>query len=330
MAVILAMLIGISCLVLALQQSFSEEPTRNLSVEPSQIVYDSLTVGKRFSINISVTNVTSLTEVKFRLSYNTVMLDALAFSFLAEDHLPSGYCNINDLSGTISMNITYEGQPITTVNPVALASIKFKMMDYGESPLHLYNTSLRDSGGNLLAHQTRDGVVLIRLHDVAIVKIEASTTQTYPGHNVTITVVATNYGHTKENFTVTVYHNQTKVGSFQVVNLSAGQNMTLTFQWNTTDAVAGQKYVLKAEASTVPYEAKTSNNLLLDGQVHVKIVGDINGDNNVDINDLIAWDLAYGSSQGQTNWNPQADINGNGVVDKEDGTLIIQNYRKHV
>jgi hypothetical protein len=30
------------------------------------------------------------------------------------------------------------------------------------------------------------------------------------------------------------------------------------------------------------------------------------------------------------NWNPQADLDGNGTVDKADGTLIIENYGNHL
>jgi len=326
--VVMATLLIISvCLVFLLNSSLSAEPIRTLSVVPPEVVYDSLTIGQRFPVNVTVTNVTDLSIAKFRLSFNTAMLDVVTVAVLPEENLPIAVWEVDDASGTISMNVTYE-VGLTTISPVALATFTFKMMNYGESPLHLYSTSLEDSLGIALEHQTIDGLVLIRLHDVAIVKVEPSTTQTYLGHNISITVVAANYGNTDENFTVTVYRNETEVCVFQVVNLSAGQNMTLSFEYNTSDATAGQKYVLKAEASIVPYEASTSNNLLVDGVVHVKIAGDVNADNSVDIKDLIDWDLAYGSYEGLPNWNPQADINGDGVVDEADGVLIVQNYRK--
>jgi hypothetical protein len=61
--------------------------------------------------------------------------------------------------------------------------------------------------------------------------------------------------------------------------------------------------------------------------VKLKLIGDVNGDGIVDINDLVAWDAAYGSRPGDLNWNVQADINGDGVVDQQDGQLIVQNYR---
>ncbi len=88
-------------------------------------------------------------------------------------------------------------------------------------------------------------------------------------------------------------------------------------------------YVISAQASFVPYETNLANNVLTDGNVKVKIMGDVNGDGIVGILDLQAWDAAYGSSQGMSNWNPQADLDGNGTVDKTDGMLIIQNYGNH-
>jgi uncharacterized protein (DUF2141 family) len=80
----------------------------------------------------------------------------------------------------------------------------------------------------------------------------------------------------------------------------------------------------------VPYETNLANNALTDGNIKVKIMGDVNGDGTVGILDLEAWDAAYGSSQGMPNWNPQADLDGNGTVDKADGTLIIENYGNHL
>jgi len=299
-----------------------------LSVEPPSIVYETLVKGQRFSVNATVANVTNLKSIKFELSFNTMMLDVVGIAFLAEEHLPSGYCKVDDFLGTIWMNITYEGEPITTVNPVALASIKFKMMDYGESPLQFHSTTLVDSFGNSILHETIDGLVVIILHDVAIVDVVPSTNETYVGRIVNVTVVAKNFGDVAENFTVKIYHNDTLFGTFNVKNLNSGENITIIFNWNTIDVTPSKTpYKVKVEAEAVPYEANLTNNVYFDGDVIIKIVGDINGDGTVDINDLVIWDSAFNSKSGDINWNPQADINGDGIIDKEDGMLIIQNYK---
>jgi hypothetical protein len=295
-----------------------------LFIDPPSIVYETLIKGERFSINITVANVTDLKSYELKLSFNTPMLGLVGIQLLPEENLPNG--NFNVASGTLWMNVTYESAPITTDQPVALAVITFEIRNSGESPLHFYDTKLADSSGNLISHETADGMVVVQRHDVAIVEVAPSTTETYIGRIVNVTVVAKNIGDAPENFTVKVYHNDTLFDSFNVTNLAPGENTTITFNWDTNDVAAGHGYTLKAEASEVPFEANTTNNVHVDGEVKIKIIGDVNNDDTVDIEDLIAWDAAYGTSEGMPNWNPQADINGNGEVDKEDGILIIQNY----
>jgi hypothetical protein len=213
---------------------------------------------------------------------------------------------------------------------VALAGIEFKAMNRGQSPLHLYDTVLSDQFGNPIAHATEDGMITILRHDVAIVDASPSTLESYIGRNVQVNVIASNQGDVVENFTVTVYHNNTQFGTFDVLNLSPGTNFTIMFTWNTSDVSAGNGYQLRAEASNVPYESNTANNVFIDGTVKVKIIGDVNGDNRVNIDDWSAFDTAWGTHQGDPSWNPQADINGDGVVNNADGILIAQNYRNAV
>jgi len=325
--VIVVLCIGILPLTFALW-SLNTVQTQDtkLSIDPPSIVYGTLVPGKRFSINITVANVTDLKSYKLKLSFNTVMLDVVSIVLLPEENLPVGDFAADDALGVVSMNVTYEGSSITTVEPVALASITFKMMNRGESPLHLYDTELENSSEEPIPHDTVDGMVLILRRDVAIIDVAPLTHETYIGRTVEVNVTAKNDGDVPENFTVNIYHNDTLFDSFNVTNLAPGENTTITFNWDTNDVAAGHNYTLKAEASEVPYEANTTNNVRVDGEVKIKIIGDVNNDDVVDIDDLIAWDMAYGTSEGMPYWNPQADINGSGVVDNEDGILIIQNY----
>jgi len=325
--IIAVLCVGIVPLTLALWTlSTIETQETTLFIDPPTIIYDTLVVGKRFSINITVANVTDLKGYELKLGYNTAMLDVVSIVLLPEENLPIGDFSIDDTSGIIWMNVTYDGSSITTEEPVALASITFKTMKRGQSPLHLYDTTLVNSSGGSIPHETVDGMVLILRRDVAIIDVAPSTDETYVGRTVNVTVIAKNDGDVSENFTVSAYHNDTLFGTHEVTNLASGDNTTIIFSWNTSDVAAGHHYQLKAEASTVPMESNTTNNVFVDGLVKVKMIGDVNNDDKVDINDLIAWDLAYGSSEGMLNWNPQADIDGDGVVDKDDGVLIVQNY----
>jgi hypothetical protein len=133
---------------------------------------------------------------EFKLSFNTVMLDVVSFSFLPEENLPVGNLVVNDASGVVSVNAFFEGTPITTSNGVPLVSITFKMMKGGRSPLHLYDTKMLNSGNNPISHVTADGMVLILRRDVAIVDVVPSTTETYVGRIVNVKVIATRAQHT--------------------------------------------------------------------------------------------------------------------------------------
>ena len=171
-------------------------------------------------------------------------------------------------------------------------------------------------------------------HDVAVISVTSSDTQAYVGEIVNITVVAENQGSFTETFNVTaIYENVTlailgTVGTQEIINLAPQQNVTLTFSWNTTDMQPCVNYTIKAEASTVPDELQTSDNTFIDGKVKVKMIGDINGDGVIDIVDLNIVGKAYGSFEGDPEYDPEADINNDGHVDMRDVVVIGRNYGK--
>jgi hypothetical protein len=209
--------------------------------------------------------------------------------------------------------------------------MNFAVVDYGITPLHLGNVIMKDGGGNPIPFETQDGYLAIVKHDVAVTNVTISTTETYVGNIVGITITLHNNGNVAENFTTTIFANTDNITGLQILNLLPSETRIVTYDWNTTGVPASNTpYTIKVQADVLPYETNTANNVFIDGSVKLKLIGDINGDGKVDINDLIAWDAAYNSHQGDPNWNPQADINGDGAVDQLDGQLIIQNYHNSV
>jgi hypothetical protein len=61
----------------------------------------------------------------------------------------------------------------------------------------------------------------------------------------------------------------------------------------------------------------------------VGILGDLNSDFKVSLQDLVILANAYGSRPGDLNWNPNADIDGNGIVDQTDANILAQHYGQH-
>jgi len=112
------------------------------------------------------------------------------------------------------------------------------------------------------------------IHDVAIVNISLSTTSVSPGELVYINVTAANEGTWKETFDVTAKYDSTIIGVKTVSDLAPNANITLTFDWNTTDVDPGD-YTIKAEATTLLYETDTADNTYIDGTVAVERIHDV-------------------------------------------------------
>jgi len=129
--------------------------------------------------------------------------------------------------------------------------------------------------------------------------------------------VAKNVGTAVESFSVTVYYNTTSIGTEPVINLLPGSETTLPFSWNTSGVMLGH-YVISAQASEVAGETETADNTLIDGWVVIPVIGDVNGDGQIDILDVKLVKLAYSSLINQ----PTADLDGNGVINILDVKLM--------
>lgn len=56
------------------------------------------------------------------------------------------------------------------------------------------------------------------------------------------------------------------------------------------------------------------------------LAGDVSWDNMVDLRDLVLLRDAWGSTPASPNWNDSADVNGDGIVNAPDMTLLLSNY----
>jgi hypothetical protein len=167
----------------------------------------------------------------------------------------------------------------------------------------------------------------ILFHDVAVTGITHNTKPVYQGNTIPINVVVGNQGDYFENVTVTCYANSTPIDTKTSTRLPPDQSTTLVFNWDTSSFVPGT-YKIRSTVNSVAGEniINTDDNSLLNGTIIIRIMGDANGDGEVNMTDLNLVASAYGTTINSDDWNPQTDFNGDGIVNALDLMLMGRNY----
>ena len=168
--------------------------------------------------------------------------------------------------------------------------------------------------------------------DIAVLTVTPSTNRTYVGRTLTINITVLNEGEVNETFQVVLYYNITAgkiIGTTTITDILPGENRTLTMMWDTTGVDPCRHYTITAVAVPVKGETETADNTLTSPTlVHVKILGDVNGDGVVDIKDILASAIAFGSYPSSPLWNPDCDLDQNLIIDIKDIFTIATNYGK--
>jgi len=183
-------------------------------------------------------------------------------------------------------------------------------------PLEVEMTTMGQyEGSTLLIHKPE-------FHDVAITQMATSKTVTC--NNVYISITVSNQGAFNETFNLTTYANTTIIQT-NVATLTIAESATISFLWNATDATKGN-YRISTYIWPIPGENDTSDNNFMDGWICVTIIGDVDGDFDVDIFDVVLISNAYQSQSGEPQYVPNCDIDGDGDVDIFDVVASAMNY----
>ncbi|UCD96662.1 MAG: hypothetical protein JSV35_01010, partial [Candidatus Bathyarchaeota archaeon] len=170
-------------------------------------------------------------------------------------------------------------------------------------------------------------------HDVSIIEVYTSKAGCQPvetaaeGSNCTVFAVVHNPGSFTEIVNVTIYANDT---AFDLVetSLDSGETTTLTFIWATSVFNKGN-YTLKADACPVPEETETVDNTAYSPrQLLLTIAGDVDGDRDVDIFDIVRMANCYGASPPSLRYDPNCDLDDDGDIDIFDIVVAASNYSK--
>jgi len=196
----------------------------------------------------------------------------------------------------------------------------------------LWLTYHSDKDDNFDVYYMKSNVIILR--DVAITDVTPNSAMVYQNGTVSINVTAENQGERRgpdpEFFTVDCYANTTLIGSEDVL-LYTGESTVIVFSWNTSNFAFGP-YTISANASAVPTELPINlvDNTYIDGTVLVTVLGDIDGDGDVDRYDYGIFAGAYGTSEGDPNYVPEADLDGDGDIDRYDYGTFAGNYGRSI
>jgi hypothetical protein len=175
------------------------------------------------------------------------------------------------------------------------------------------------------------------IHDVAVTnvtnsKADCSIGVPTVGQNYTLRVNVTvaNQGNWNETFNVTAYADSTAIGS-QNITLANGTSTVIKFVWNTTGFTKAN-YTISGAADIVLADANTTNNNMTDRKVLVSLIGDVNGDKKVRVDDVLAVAQRYGTNRGGPPnsvgyyYDSNCDINDDDKIRVDDVLAAAQNF----
>ena len=303
-----------------------------LYVDPPEIIDPTMLPPSWFTINITVDDVEDMYHYDFVLNYDTTILTCYGAIILPDLNgiRPSGFVTFNDTAGIVSANVTFNppASPITTYSPMPLLTLYFQVDSIGWTDLDLNNTHLTDSYWKSIPHETTDGYFMTLIRDVAVIDLVANETEVYPGWFVSINITVENQGDILETFNVEIYYDSNLITTITVVDLMPNASIILSILWNTTKVQSCNNYTISAHIPQVPFELDTTDNVYIDGKVKIRIPGDINGDDKVDILDCIIASNSFGSTPSDPEWNRYADLNRDNRVNILDMIKIALNFGK--
>jgi parallel beta-helix repeat protein len=159
--------------------------------------------------------------------------------------------------------------------------------------------------------------------DIAVTNVAPSKTIVGQGTNLGINVIITNQGNKIEVFNVSIYANTTSIMS-QILMLSNG-NTTLAFAWNTSEFAMGT-LTITGYVCPVQGEIDIADNNCTYGTIYLGILGDVNADHYVGIDDLFKVASHFGQGPEDPCWDPVCDINDDCYVCVDDVFIAARHF----
>jgi hypothetical protein len=321
--------------------------TPKVYVEPPIIIDNTKTPGQNFTITVRIANVTEMWSFRVDLGWGFPILDVAdnpgtpgnvegvtEGSFLQTGGDTTFVANLDQSEGTLSVSCSLRSGGTWQSGNGILFSVKFTVEQIGATVLGVLYSRIQVKGPPPqyfpvpIDHDSENGFfsnVIGANYDAAITNVTPLKTVVCQGYPAEVNVTVQNQGNINQSFAVTVNYDLTLFGT-KIAALSIGASTNLTFTWDTTGLAKGL-YTMGAEASIAPGETDTGDNSYIDGSVRVTMVGDIAAEwNLIDIVDVVTAAIVFGNQKGEPGYNPNADINGDGLIDIVDIVIIAIHF----
>lgn len=336
-------LLCLSLLTISLHR-VSAQPSTVLAVDPQT---SNVNIGDTFNVNITISDVTDLTGWQLYLYYQNTVLNCSSLAagpFL--QGAPLGTSQVFKINNTysstygrISAAYVILGQGWSANGSGVILTVTFNAVGGSSTNLTLNGTKLSDEElpPEPIPHTDSSGLVNVAgaAHDIAVTNVAPSKTVIGRNYTANFTVTVANFGGFVETFNTTLNSNLTIISGPFSTTLPIGSSSNLTATWNTTGYSYGN-YTITAYAGPVAGDVNNTNNNFTISQIAVTIPGDINGDFKVTLVDLVFLANAYGTTPASGGvpgtahaWNPNADIDGNGIVGLTDLVILALHYGQH-
>jgi len=292
--------------------------------------------GLTFTVDFNITNIEDLYSLDIKIGWNATLMDYVNHTItIPVEQNPGGILympasitknKLNQTAGTYQI----AAKSVEAASPFTGSGTVFRMIfeakTNSSSFLQILSTELTDRYLQPLPHIILNGIVNIApgSHNVAVTAISSGKRNVGCGYTIRINVTAANRGTFTENFNLTIYANGTAT-STALVLLCGNNSKEVTIIWNTTGWVKGN-YTISAYAHPVLGEINTTDNTLVNGWIFVTIPGDVDGDRDVDIYDVVKITGIYGSKCGDPQFNPNSDLDDDGQIKIYDVVRCTSHY----
>ncbi|MEM3785459.1 MAG: CARDB domain-containing protein [Candidatus Bathyarchaeia archaeon] len=244
--------------------------------------------------------------------------------------------NQGRVTQTFDVTLHYNTTPITTQTVTDLAPTQTRTLTFpwDTTPIPVGDYTLTATATELegetdLEDNTYDaGIIYVGRRNIAIINTHTSKTVTNDTI-VYINVTVTNDGEAPATFNLTAHIDTNPIQTKTNINLPPATTTHLIFLLDTTPLPKGI-YTISVTATQIPGETYTQDNTLTNGIITETILGDVDGNFEVNILDISKIAVAWQTTPGDPTWNPNADLDNNNLINILDMTKAAVNFGQKI